>query len=103
VGGGWPTNCWTARRQSGQTTGRQPGPARERSSSPSWVSWPKKRTKLYWLEFLRSVGLGDPPTVERLLAEAKELRAIFATSHRTAKRNHRDQQQMERKARRSAK
>ena len=52
---------------------------------------------VYWLEFLWSVGLGDPATVERLLAEAKELRAIFATSHRTARRNHRDQQQMEKK------
>ena len=33
---------------------------------------------VYWLEFLWSIGLGDPATVERLLAEAKELRAIFA-------------------------
>ena len=52
---------------------------------------------VYWLEFLWSVGLGDPATVERLLAEAKELRAIFATSHRTARRNHRDQLQIEKK------
>lgn len=44
---------------------------------------------VYWLEFFRSVSLGDTETVERLLAEAKELRAIFASAVRTARRNHR--------------
>jgi four helix bundle protein len=44
---------------------------------------------VYWLEFLWSVGLGDAPTVERLMAEAKELRAIFASACRTARLNHR--------------
>lgn len=44
---------------------------------------------VYWLEFFRSVGLGNEEIVERLLAEAKELRAIFAAAVRTARRNHR--------------
>jgi four helix bundle protein len=44
---------------------------------------------VYWLEFFRSTALGDQATVETLLAEAKELRAILAASCRTAKQNHR--------------
>jgi len=43
---------------------------------------------VYWLEFFRSTALGDQATVETLLAEAKELRAILAASCRTAKQNH---------------
>jgi len=48
---------------------------------------------VYWLEFLRTVGLGEPDTVFTLLAEARELRAIFAAACRTARKNHRDQRQ----------
>jgi len=44
---------------------------------------------VYWLEFFRSTSLGDATQVEGLLAEARELRAIFASCCRTAKRNHR--------------
>jgi four helix bundle protein len=44
---------------------------------------------VYWLEFFRSTGLGDPAQVEELLAEGKELPAILAASCRTAKQNHR--------------
>jgi four helix bundle protein len=44
---------------------------------------------VHWLEFLGTVGLGEPTTVDELLGESKELRAIFATSCRTAKQNHR--------------
>jgi four helix bundle protein len=44
---------------------------------------------VYWLEFLWRAGLGEPSRVDRLLAEAKELRAIFSASCGTAKRNHR--------------
>ncbi|MEZ5283504.1 MAG: four helix bundle protein [Vicinamibacterales bacterium] len=44
---------------------------------------------VYWLEFFRSTQLGDPMKVEELLAEARELRAILASSCRTARRNHR--------------
>jgi four helix bundle protein len=44
---------------------------------------------VYWLEFLWRAALGDPVRVDRLLAEAKELRAIFAASCGTARRNHR--------------
>jgi four helix bundle protein len=44
---------------------------------------------VYWLEFFRRTDLADGAKVEELLAEAKELRAIFAASCRTAKRNHR--------------
>jgi four helix bundle protein len=57
---------------------------------------------VYWLEFLWRVGLGDPKTVERLLGEARELRAIFAASCRTARRNHRGRRpRSERRDRRS--
>jgi four helix bundle protein len=44
---------------------------------------------VYWLEFFRSARLAEAPHLEDLLREAKELRAIFAASCRTAKRNHR--------------
>lgn len=57
---------------------------------------------VYWLEFLWRVGLGNPDRVERLLGEARELRAIFAASCRTARRNHRGRKpRNERRARRS--
>ena len=42
---------------------------------------------VYWLEFLWRVGLGDPDRVEGLLNEARELRAIFPASCRTARSN----------------
>lgn len=44
---------------------------------------------VYWLAFFQGGRLGDAGTVECLLSEAKELRAIFATAVRTARRNHR--------------
>ena len=44
---------------------------------------------VYWLEFFWSASLGDAAQVDRLLTEAKELRAIFAASCGTARRNHR--------------
>lgn len=40
---------------------------------------------VYWLEFARRASVGDPAAAERLLAEARELRAIFAASYRTAR------------------
>ena len=44
---------------------------------------------VYWLQFFKSTNLADDAKVAELLAEAKELRSIFAASCRTAKRNHR--------------
>jgi four helix bundle protein len=44
---------------------------------------------VYWLEYIRNVQLAEAATVDGLLGEAKQLRAIFATSCDTAKRNHR--------------
>lgn len=41
---------------------------------------------VYCLEILKKAHLGDQPTVDRLLAESKELRSIFAASYRTARR-----------------
>lgn len=41
---------------------------------------------VYWLEILKKTRMGDAATVGRLLEEAKELRAIFAASYRTARR-----------------
>jgi four helix bundle protein len=41
---------------------------------------------VFWLEFFATTGLGDHVVVERLLAEGKELRAIFAASYRTSRR-----------------
>jgi four helix bundle protein len=43
---------------------------------------------VHWLELMRDGQIGDRKAVVRLLPEAKELRAIFATSYATAKRNH---------------
>lgn len=40
---------------------------------------------VYWLEFARRAEVGDTATADRLLAEARELRAIFAASYRTAR------------------
>lgn len=44
---------------------------------------------VYWFEFLARVGLGEPVVTARLVAEARELRAIFAASCATARRNRR--------------
>ena len=42
---------------------------------------------VYWLEVMRDAQLGDRNEVGLLLPEAKELRAIFAASYATARRN----------------
>jgi four helix bundle protein len=42
---------------------------------------------VFWLEFTSRVGLGERAVADQLLAEAKELRAIFAASYGTARRN----------------
>jgi four helix bundle protein len=42
---------------------------------------------VYWLEFVRDTGLSATPTLVGLLREARELRAIFAASYGTARRN----------------
>ena len=44
---------------------------------------------VYWLELFVTTGLGDPSIVAMLLAEAKELRAIFAASYATSRRGKR--------------
>ena len=44
---------------------------------------------VYWLEFIGNVQLADEALVAPLLDEAKQLRAIFATSCETARRNRR--------------
>ena len=41
---------------------------------------------VYWLELMRDGKIGDGREIEVLLPEAKELRAIFAASYRTARR-----------------
>ncbi|HYN06013.1 MAG TPA: four helix bundle protein [Vicinamibacterales bacterium] len=41
---------------------------------------------LFWLEFIRAAGLASGQVLNELLAEAKELSAIFAASYRTARR-----------------
>jgi hypothetical protein len=42
---------------------------------------------VYWLEVALEAQLGDRATVTRLLTEARELRAIFAASYATSRRN----------------
>ena len=42
---------------------------------------------VYWLEFIRNVQLAEPVKVDDLRCEARQLRAIFATSCDTARRN----------------
>lgn len=42
---------------------------------------------VFWLEFAQRVHLGDAAEADRLLGDAQELRAIFAASYRTARRN----------------
>jgi four helix bundle protein len=46
---------------------------------------------VYWLEFIRNVQLAEPVKVDDLLCEARQLRAIFATSCDTARRNRKRQ------------
>ena len=41
---------------------------------------------VYWLELMRDGNIGDRREVGLILPEAKELRAIFAASYRTARR-----------------
>ncbi|MGE0361023.1 MAG: four helix bundle protein [Vicinamibacterales bacterium] len=42
---------------------------------------------VFWLEFFHRVGVPDSVSIERLLGEARELRAIFAAGWRTARRS----------------
>ena len=42
---------------------------------------------VFWLEFLRRAQVADTATVDQLLGEARELRAMFAAGCRTARRN----------------
>jgi four helix bundle protein len=42
---------------------------------------------LFWLEFIRAAGLAAGGVLNELLAEAKELAAIFSAAYRTAKRH----------------
>jgi len=44
---------------------------------------------VYWLELMRDSEVGDRREVGLLIPEAKELRAIFAASYATARRNRR--------------
>jgi four helix bundle protein len=44
---------------------------------------------VYWLEILKRSRMGDVATVDPLLEESKELRAIFASLYRTARRGRR--------------
>ena len=48
---------------------------------------------VYWLEFVLASNLATPPRVGPLLAEAKELRNIFAASAATSRRNRRRKDQ----------
>lgn len=41
---------------------------------------------VYWLEIMAGSKIGDELKVNDLMAEAKQLRAIFAASYRTARR-----------------
>jgi four helix bundle protein len=50
---------------------------------------------VYWLEYLRDNGLASPTEVAPLYQEAKELRAIFAASYATARRNEEKRQEEE--------
>ncbi|MDP2391153.1 MAG: four helix bundle protein, partial [Acidobacteriota bacterium] len=43
---------------------------------------------VYWLELLTRGGLAVPATLEGLLDEAQQLRAIFAASYGTARKNY---------------
>ena len=42
---------------------------------------------VFWLEYIRDTNLSAGPQLARLYNEAKELRAIFAASYRTAREN----------------
>lgn len=43
---------------------------------------------VYWLELIARTGLADPANLEGLLDEAQQLRAIFAASYGTARKNY---------------
>lgn len=42
---------------------------------------------VYWLEFIRGTSLASGQELDRLEKESRELRAIFAASYATARRN----------------
>lgn len=44
---------------------------------------------VYWLEIAQEARMADPAAVTRLLDEARQLRAIFAASYATSRRNRR--------------
>ncbi len=43
---------------------------------------------VYWIELVSRSGLTSTPALEGLLDEAQQLRAIFAASYGTARKNH---------------
>ncbi|MGE0043994.1 MAG: four helix bundle protein [Vicinamibacterales bacterium] len=46
---------------------------------------------VHWLELIEDAGIGPADRVPTLIAEARELRAIFAASVATARRNYKSQ------------
>ena len=88
-------NGWTAAKQLLDCSSSVGANYRATSRSRSRAEWVAKMgtvveeadESVYWLEVTQDAHLGDRTAVTRLLIEARELRAIFAASYKTSRRN----------------
>jgi four helix bundle protein len=86
---------WTAAKQLSDCSSSVGANYRATSRSRSRAEWVAKMgtvveeadESVYWLEVALDAHLGDRAAVTRLLIEARELRAIFAASYATSRRN----------------
>lgn len=88
-------NGWTAAKQLLDCSSSVGANYRATSRSRSRAEWVAKMgtvveeadESVYWLEVAQDAQMGDRTAVTRLLIEARELRAIFASSYATSRRN----------------
>jgi four helix bundle protein len=89
---GWqPADQLQAAATSAAANYRASGRARSRAEFVSKLGIVREEMDeaVYWLEILKRSQMGNLATVDPLLRESKELRAIFASSYRTARRGRR--------------
>ena len=88
-------NGWTTAKQLLDCSSSVGANYRATSRSRSRAEWVAKLgtvveeadESVYWLEVALDAHLGDRTAITRLLIEARELRAIFAASYKTSRRN----------------
>jgi len=90
-------NGWTAAKQLLDCSSSVGANYRATSRARSRAEWIAKMgtvveeadESVYWLEVAQEARMGDRAAVMRLVEEARQLRAIFASSYATSRRNRR--------------